>query len=258
MARDSGRHTVTLLAEASEDVVAVSAPLDALADPDNDDLHGAALTLWPQGAAWGTPDGTAMAESSLLSRFTRVLVAPFEGLYRRAWLWAMESVVSGISDTLDQWENDLGLPDACVDDEQTTSERLKAVAAKIRSEKLVTPGDFARLAASYGYEVAIEEPAIFECGFSECGGEHETGAAREEIYVIVRVKDLQVNYFTCGESECGYDPLFDYGDTAKLLCIMRAAAPAWTIPVLGDWRYFGEIDEIPGAVVFGGSGVMVY
>lgn len=254
MARDSGRHTVTLKPAAGLAREAVPEPFDALTNPDSDGLIDAALSMWPQGAAWGTPDGIAMDEASVLARFTRVLLAPFLWLYRQAYLLAREATVSGVNELLAEWERDHGLPGICDTGEQSTAERLKALAAKVIGIKVITPAEFIRLALEYDFHVAIEEPDLFTCGFSECGGEHECGPYSEEVYFIVRVRDLQINYFRVGEGEVGFDPLFAFGSSQKLICIIRQVAPAWTIPILGDWRYFGEIDELSGPVIFGGDG----
>lgn len=254
MARDPGRHTVTLTPSGGVARDSVPTPWDGLASPGSDDLIGAASTLWPQGSAWGTPDGQALSETSLLSRFTRVLVDPMLDLYARAWRLARNATVSGVDELIEEWEADYGLPDDCETEAQTLARRLYWLQAKVMSQAAITPGDFVRVAREFGFEVAIEEPCIFGCGHSECGGEHETGAASEEVYFIVRVRDLQVTYFRAGESECGADPLFDYGATAVLLCIIRKIAPAWTIPVLGEWRYFGELDDYSGPMLFGASG----
>lgn len=254
MARNPGRHTVTL---APADVAvrqAVRRPDDALASPVSDGLIDAALAMWPAGAAWGTPDGQAMALDSVLARLTRVLIDPFVTLYRRAFRLAGEATVDGVSDLLPEWERDYGLPGPCASDTQTTGERLSALAAKVMAAKVITPEDFVLLALQYGFEVAIEEPCIFEIGFSEVGGEHECGSAGDEVYFIVRVRDLRIDYFTLGESELGHDPLFSPGNSALLICIIREVAPAWTIPVLGPWRYFGEQDELSGPIIFGGDG----
>jgi len=254
MSRDPGRHTVTLVPADVVTTIAVRRPDDALANPDNDTLIGAALAMWPQGAAWGTPDGVALSTTSVLARLTRAVLDPWVTLYRRAWLLASEATVDGVSALLDEWEADYGLPGSCFEDAQTTGERLSALAAKVLGAKVTTPAEFVLLAYQYGFEVAIEEPCIFECGFSEVGGEHECGAAEDEVYFIVRVRNLRVDYFRTGESEVGYDPLFSLGNSAKLLCIIREVAPAWTIPVLGPWRYFGEQDELSGPIIFGGTG----
>jgi uncharacterized protein YmfQ (DUF2313 family) len=195
MARDAGRHTVTLRPANGSIGEQVQAPYDALANPENDTLIGAALTLWPPGAAWGSPDGAAMDLGSRLSRFTRALIDPFVWLYRRAFLFAREATVSGVSELLDEWEADYGLPDVCETDGQSTAERLRSLAAKVMSARVITPAEFVRLALEYGFVIAIEETDIFGCGSSECGGEHEVGGFSEEVYFIVRVRDLQINYF---------------------------------------------------------------
>lgn len=230
--RNTYEHTRTSLASDDGDSILVTAPADALAEPENDDLISAALSLWPQGAAWGSPDGQAVSLSSVLARFTRVLLDPFVWLYARAWKLARESTVAGVDELLTDWETEYGLPDNCVTGETSRAERLRALEAKVRALSVATPGDFIALAARYGFSITITEPVIFECGFSECGGEHETGAPREETYWLVHVADLAVDYFECGFSECGHDPLFDLGDAERLMCILRRLAPAWTLPIL--------------------------
>jgi uncharacterized protein YmfQ (DUF2313 family) len=234
MARDPAFNTVTTAASVLDDLIPVAAPYDALANPDNDGLISAGLALWPQGAAWGSPDGQAVSLESNIARLTRVFLDSFIWLYQRAWTLVRNSSVQGVDELLPEWEAEYGLPDNCATGETSVAERLRALEAKVNSQAAITPGDFIRIAASYGFEISIEEPAIFECGFSECGGEHTTGDARQETYWIVHVTGLGVDYFTCGVSECGFDPLFDLGDADRLLCILRRLAPAWTTPVLAD------------------------
>ena len=232
MSRDPGLNTVTTAASVLADALLVPAPWDALANPTNDDLIAAGLSMWPTGPAWGTPDGQAMSIDGPMARFTRALLDTFQWLYARAFKLARESSVSGVDELLPEWERDFGLPDNCAGSDGTIAERIRALQAKVNSQAVVTPPDFIRVARSYGFEITIEEPAIFECGFSECGGEHSVGDPRQEIYWIVRVTDLAVDYFRAGESECGFDPLFSYGGAETLLCILRKLAPAWSEPVL--------------------------
>ena len=234
MARDPGLNTVT--AKASDDLANETIPFawDSLANPNNDDLIGAAVSLWPPGTAFGTPDGQALSLSSVLGRFTRVLVSPWEWLYARSFKLTSESTVFGVDEMLEDWEAEYGLPDACGVDDQGTAGRTRALKAKLIAVATVTPSNFIRLAISYGFEITIEEPAVFECGFSECGGEHTVGDVSQEVYWIIDVVGLAVDYFRCGESELGYDPLFSYGEAERLLCLMRQHSPAWTIPILSN------------------------
>ena len=208
---------------------------DALSQPSVDDLISGGLSFWPAGAAWGSPDGEAVSLDGAIARFTKVLLAPFAFLYARAWQLVGESSAQTVNETLDEWESDYGLPERCFTGSQTTAQRLIALRRKVSSELVSHPEDFIRLAADYGFTITIEEPCLFECGFSECGGRHAVGSYIDETYWIVRVKDAAVSYFEVSVSECGYDPLFDLGAAEQILCLLRQLAPAWTTPVLAPW-----------------------
>lgn len=232
MARDPGLMTRTTEPSSGDAPQQILAPWDALANPANDDLIDAGLAMWPTGPAWGTPDGESMTENSVLARFTRVLLSPFEFLYARAFQLARESTVQGVDELLPEWEADYGLPGPC-GPSGSTEERLRALEAKVRGVAVIHPKDFIALAKSYGFKITTEEPCMFECGFSECGGEHQLGdPMTEETYWIIHVADLAVDYFRCGEGECGATPLFSLGEAERLLCMLKQYAPAWTIPIL--------------------------
>lgn len=254
MSRDPALHTWTYDASDIDEIVQAPPPWDALSDPSNDDLLGGALTFWPPGSAFGSGDGTAVSLSSVLARLTRALLSPFETLYARAYRLAIESSVFGANELLLEWEIDYGLPDSCGSGTSSIAERLRALQARVASTAVITPGDFIRVAASYGFTIAIEEPCIFQCAFSECGGEHEIGDTRQEAFWIVYVADLAIDYFRASEGECGRDPLFSLGDAERLICILRRIAPAWTVPILSidalrpafdppagaEWLYLSE------------------
>jgi uncharacterized protein YmfQ (DUF2313 family) len=236
MARDPAFNTITRSGRERYAKVTMADPQDALSAPTNDDLISATLSFWPSGPAWGTPDGQAMSLTSNLARFTRVLISDFEWLYARAWRLMREASLQGVSELLPEWEKDYGVPEPCfADAEQSTAQRMAALERKVRAEGVTHPEDFVQLAADYGFEIEIEEPAIFECGFSECGGYHTTGSPLEETFWIVRIKDASITYFECGVSECGYDPLFSIGDAERIVCLLRQMAPAWTQVVLEPW-----------------------
>ncbi|MBX5112678.1 putative phage tail protein [Rhizobium lentis] len=241
MARSSAFNTITREPTAAFGTVSVAAPFDALAAPTNDDLISSALTMLPQGTAWGTPDGEAMPLTHVLARFVRVLVDGFVWLYARAFGLTREAISQNASELLPEWESDYGLPEPCFIGEMTTAQRLVALGRKVRADAINTPGDFVRLALDYGFEIEIEEPTIFECGFSECAGMHTVGSYIEETYWIVRVRGAGITYFECGVSECGYDPLFSLGAAEEILCLLRKMAPAWTLPVLAPWIYLDTL-----------------
>lgn len=189
------------------------------------------MALWPRGAAWGTPDGMAASFDTILAGFTRGLLSPFADLYARAFGLTLESRALTIVDSLADWERDFGLPDRCTSGAQSTGARRAALLSKVRSAATITPLDFVRLAYDEGFRIEIEEPAMFECGFSQCGGEHTVGDVMQEVYWIVHVYDLPIFYFRVGEGELGSDPLFEIGDLDRLKCIFARLTPAWSRPV---------------------------
>lgn len=213
----------------------VAVPTDALSAPDSDSLISAGLTFWPPGAAWGSPDGQAVSLSSPLARFTRVLISPFEWLYARAFRLALEANTQTVSELLPDWEREHGLPEVCFIGEQTAAQRLTALRRKVLAEPLSHPEDFVRVAADFGFTIEIEEPCIFECGFSECGGYHESGAAAQEAYVVVRVQDSAETFFEIGASECGVDRLYDLVGASDVLCFLRQELPGWVVAVPEEW-----------------------
>ncbi len=232
--RNAWQHTVTNTFTAKVSA-SVTVPSDALSAPGSDALISAGLSLWPPGAAWGSPDGQAVSLSSVFAMFTRVLLSPFEWLYARAFRLALEANTQTVSELLPDWEKDHGLPEACFTGEQTASQRLTALRRKVLSEPLSHPQDFVRVAADFGFVIEIEEPNIFECGGSECGGRHEAGSAAQEAFVIVRVKDSAETFFEIGASECGVDRLYDVIGASDVLCFLRQELPGWVVAVPEAW-----------------------
>ena len=230
--RDSATNTWTFYEPPDDPAeVAPLEPSDPLAGPDVETLLPAGHALWPRGAAWDSPDGLAPAADSLLANFTRALLGPLADMYGRAWGILRQSWARQADWSLADWEADYGLPNPCAAADATTASRKADLLVRVRSTATITPQDYVRLAHDAGYDIAIEEPAMFECGFSECGGEHTVGDIRQEAYWIVHIYGLAVDYFRCGESECGYDPLFATSDIERLRCLFRDLYPGWSQPV---------------------------
>lgn len=203
---------------------------DALANP-SEDLAGDLLTgLLPKGPAWGTPDNTALDQGSVIARFWRSVGAGLAAAYSALYRVTLESTAVTLIDSLGDWEIDYGLPDRCFLGEQTRPERYRNLLLKIRSLGTITPTDFIDLAASVGYQISIEEPNAFECGRSDCGGSDEIGLAIN-YHWIVKVGAVPLDYFECGDGECGITPLLDFPTAQTLECLFRAIAPAWTRPI---------------------------
>lgn len=230
--RDPGRNTLTVYVATSDvDDLSPPSPGDALSTPSVEDLLPGGMALLPRGAAWGTPDGMAAGTDTKLAGLTRSLLSPFAGLYSRLFALTFEARATTLVDSLSDWERDFGLPDGCSAFGDSVAERRAALLSKVRSVATITPQDFVQLARQAGYRIEIEEPAMFECGFSECGGEHTLGDRRQEAFWIVHVYDLAIDYFVCGESFCGVTPLFEIRNADGLECLFTDIAPGWSMPI---------------------------
>jgi len=205
-------------------------PRDALSSPDVDTLLYSGLSLWPRGAAWGTPDGEAPATTTVIAGLTRALLSSFVSLYAKAWRLIEESRSASLVDSLDEWETDFGLPSSCSGDSLSSDMRIALLRARVARLATITPVDVVQLAARLGYVVAIEEPEAFRVGESELGGFGELSATALESQWVVLVRDAPVTQFEVGVSEVGVDRLLDF-DHGILECEIRRINPAWATVV---------------------------
>lgn len=211
---------------------------DAESDPEESDLTAQIVALLPQGAAWGTPDGEAHDPASEMTTFWRGFAKVLKPLYARAFTTTLESTVSTITDSLEDWENEFGLPNPCFGSDQSIETRLRAVVGKELSSATITPGDYLCLAKRLGFEIRIEEPEVFECGVSECGLDHETATINLIVEWVVHLAAGPSEYFEAGISEAGSTRLLDWPANEELECVFRPLRPAWSLP------YFDYSDVI--------------
>jgi uncharacterized protein YmfQ (DUF2313 family) len=203
----------------SQDTVAIS---DALADPDGADLNRSHVTLLPQGAAWGTPDGAALPEETILWKFWRAITEPIVTTYRDLWSVAMSStsVSLTLAAALEDWEIEYGLPDPCLGPDQSFAQRYKWLRFRVLSKGTITPGDFLNLAAEAGHDILIEEPEFFELGHSDLGGPDETGSPEMEHRVIVWPVLAGEYGFVFSEGMFGETPLYSFDGIDLLECLL--------------------------------------
>jgi len=213
---------------------------DAESDPDETDLTNQIVALLPQGAAWGTPDGEVHNPASEMTTFWRGFAGVLKPLYQRMFSTALESTVSTITDSLEGWETDFGLPNPCFGTDQSLETRLRAVVAKELSPATISPGDYLCLAARLGFDIRIEEPEAFECGVSECGLDHETATVNLEVEWVVHLAAGPSDYFEAAIGEAGVTRLLDWPANEELECIFRPLRPAWSL------LYF-DYSEVIGA-----------
>jgi len=202
---------------------------DAESDPGEDDLVTQIVSLLPQGAAWGSPDGEAHDQSSEMATFWRGLAKVLKPLYAHGFTTALESTVSTISNSLEDWEQEFGLPDPCFGSDQSFETRLRAVVWKDLSPATITPGDYLCLASRLGYDIRIEEPEVFEAGLSECGLDHETATTNLEVEWVIHLVTGPTEYFHAGTSEASDTRLLDYPENTELDCVFRPLRPAWSL-----------------------------
>lgn len=160
---------------------------DRQSDPCPDEILPQVLALTPRGAAWGADEaGDGKGASATMLRFWRAIAGWVADINRRDFLVATQTFPSAATLSLDDWETELGLPDACMPPGRTDAQRVSRVRARFGAQGGSSPAYFVCVAASLGYAMTIDEPTQFLCDVSEC--------------VAFNTLDT---YFTCDDSECG-------------------------------------------------------
>jgi uncharacterized protein YmfQ (DUF2313 family) len=95
---------------------------------------------------------------------------------------------------LPDWEAALGLPDPCLTEPETIPDRRTAVVNRLTIEGGQSRAFFIGAAAAIGYTISIYEYLPVVSGITRCGETRPDGT-------------LTLDYFRCGVSRCGLDPL---------------------------------------------------
>lgn len=228
----AGRDGIELTFWPPSQVAAVPRQMaDPLSNPVGEDLAPGAWSLLPKGAAWGTPDGAALDVGSNLARFWRAVMDGFAPIYADLWRVAMESSSVSLVGSLADWENEFGLPEACVRVFQSDEARYLWLRQKVTSTGTITPGDFLNLAALLGHSVVIEETVVCEAGFFDCGGPDETGPPEEDWNVVFWVLGANEYGFEAGVGEAGFTPLYDFDQADSVECMFARILPAAYRPI---------------------------
>lgn len=167
---------------------------DRQSDPSPEDLLSQILALTPRGPAWGTDEvGDGSGASPMMRRFWSALAGWVARKNAREFEVATQAFPSAITFSLDDWEAELGLPDACAAGGSGMAARIAAVRARFGALGGQSPAYFICLAQSIGYTITIEEPTQFLVDVSECPG-----------------GDLVEGYFLCDESVCSGEGVEGY------------------------------------------------
>lgn len=206
---------------------------DILSNPSGERLLPQVLACAPRGEAWGTDEADDGRGAAPEQRKSWLGIATCLGeIYR--WLFEVTTQVfpTAITFSLADWEDELGLPDPCGTADAGFAARKAAVRAKLAAHGGASPGYFICVARAAGYDITIEEPTGFECGFSELGGPDELTATDPETVWIVRPAGYRMYEFELGagggELGPGGTRLVSYSDIAGLECLLRAISPVHT------------------------------
>lgn len=128
------------------------------------DYLGRLQALLPSGPVWPRD------EDAWLTKLLTALAAPFTRLHNRGVDVMEEADPRLATETLVEWEDDLGLPDACSAEAATTlQERRRVAHNKLTARGGQSPAYLVERAAALGFPVTITEYRPFRAGMSQAG-----------------------------------------------------------------------------------------
>lgn len=156
----------------------------------------------PPGVLQNSPD----VQKLFLAMMCEVLA-----LKKYAKVLLQQTFASQASVCLFAHETDWGLPNPCEEEApQILTERQKALLSKLSYRHGQKPVDYEKIAISLGYEDA-----------TVTDGE-------DTHHWNISINGLLVDYFHCGNSFLGIDPLGSGQSTANILCALAETKPAHT------------------------------
>ena len=191
----------------------------------------------PSGAAWPRD-----ADSDLMGWVAGCAQAWGDVSARAAALLVTESDPRSTAEMLPDWERAFGLPDPCVGEPQTITDRRKALLLKMTTLGGQSRTFFIGVAAALGYTVTITEYAPFMCGLSRCGDTRPfppvdptdtayrwtVGPPEIRFWWRIHILGRKTRWFRAGSGQCGIDPMVRIGLATDLECLIRRWKPAHT------------------------------
>lgn len=219
-----------------------------------DDYGQALLSVKPTGPAWPRDPEQALA------RFCQAIGGIWGDVVepRSADLLFVESDPQTTLELLPEWERAFGLPDPCIAEPLTISNRRNALLSRMtliggQSRQFMTV-----TANSIGYNITIREWSPFMVGISQVGDTRPTGTAGEafrweigapemRFYWSIKVDTLRLTWFRVGYGggQAGVDPHLRIGLATDLECMLRRIKPAHT-ELLFDYSGIGPPDPMAG------------
>lgn len=199
------------------------------------DYQQAMADNMPTGPAWPREPGAVLMKvlSGLASNWAYV-----DG--RAADLLEIESDPRVTSEMLDSWETAWGLPDPCIAEAVTVSDRRIALVQKMTSEGGQSIPYFLSVASGLGYTIWIQEYSPYMTGMSRCGDTRIDPYSNDYRWVIgypeiryqwtVHLTNNRETWFRAGAGggEVGVDHMLTIALATDLECIIRRWKPAQT------------------------------
>lgn len=182
-------------------------------------LADALRALLPRGWVWGS----ACEPETLFYRLLDALADPAEQI--QAFLRRVVRMANPATpeDLLTDYEQMLGLPDACSGLGSTYYQRVQAVVAKLTAQGGQSAAYFQAISQAAGYSITIEPQQMLVAGFR--AGAFCHGPKARYVW-IVRAIGLGLTYFTAGWGRAG-DLLASYQNNG-LQCLLNRLKPAHT------------------------------
>lgn len=176
--------------------------------------------LMPTGLAWNR------APDSFLTEFLTSLAEELTQANKRTDELRVELDPRTASESLDDWERLLALPDECSDPENTSlATRRNEVLAKLTGQGSISRQFYIDLAARLGYTITIFEYRQFQAGVSHAGELLSNG---DWVFCwLVTAPAGVADFFEAGIDVAG-DPLAVYSD-GVLECYIEKRKPAETL-----------------------------
>lgn len=184
---------------------------------------GQLQALLPRGRAW------VRNARALLTALLDAVAAGMNRLDRRAALLLLEATPSTATETLPEWERQLGLPDECSALGATIALRRAAVHHKATLQADSSAETYRRIARSFGAEIRAVE---HDRAAAEAIPGLDTAAGRWRFVWWISIDTgADIRYFNTLSDVLA--PLVEVDRITELECRLRKAAPAHTLLVLG-------------------------
>ena len=176
------------------------------------------LSLLPRGPAWIADRDT------VLSRLLRAEASQLADIDRRAVALLNEFLPAQAIDLLEEWEQSVGLPDACTDLGSTIQQRRTALVNTIVSRLDTNPSTYVRIGREFGVEIEVDEHDQARAA-NDSAMDTSGGKWRHVWWVTIPTANPPRRFDTLSHV---LTPLLVVDRNVELECRLRASAPAHT------------------------------